>query len=139
MRRNLALQGKTLGIPIYIEEVARTDRLFHQYKMNSEITQWQMANVKCSPVLREVSKDPGFEDLLSKVYRMTRLQQLHPKTSYVEKMTVMKRVQTQINIARSHGLPLLPNKASSGGLRRRWVEFPSHVGFSFIIVVVLSL
>jgi hypothetical protein len=44
------------------------------------------------------------------LYRMTYLQQLKPNTPFVERMIVMKRVQTQINIARSHGLPLLPNK-----------------------------
>jgi hypothetical protein len=47
---------------------------------------------------------------VSQLYRMTYLQQLKPYTPFVERMMVMKRVQTQINIARSHGLPLLPNK-----------------------------
>eukprot|EP00976_Prorocentrum_cordatum_P079472 1183559-Prorocentrum_minimum.AAC.3 len=113
VNQTLEEEGKTLGIPIFIEEVARTDRLFHQYKMNHEIPEWQHANITASPVLRAVSNGPDYWPLIQKLYRMTRIPQFNPNNENVkfsERMIIMKRVQTQINIARAHGMPLLPNK-----------------------------
>ena len=68
VRKHLAEQGDSLGIPIYIEELTKRDKLFHQYKTVTAMSDWQRENITCSPVLCDIGEEPAYDALLAKVH-----------------------------------------------------------------------
>jgi hypothetical protein len=68
VKKNLAEQGDSLGIPIYIEELTKRDKRFHQYKTVTAMSDWQKENITCSPVLIEIEAEPAYDPLLAKVH-----------------------------------------------------------------------
>jgi hypothetical protein len=94
VRKHLAEQGDSLGIPIYIEELTKRDKLFHQYKTVTAMSDWQRENITCSPVLCDIGEEPAYDALLAKV---------HP-TRYISYLTL------QVHKGRAEAAPARTNR-----------------------------
>jgi len=82
VKKNLAEQGDSLGIPIYIEELTKRDKRFHQYKTVTAMSDWQKENITCSPVLIEIGAEPAYDPLLAKVHHTPPTTHYHPPSPH---------------------------------------------------------
>ncbi|CAK0853025.1 unnamed protein product [Prorocentrum cordatum] len=113
--------GSTMGVPIVVQD-AQADRLLRQWeslpkKERDEFKQWQQRSSLAAPLLRSLAEDPrrGGADLADKLWRMTSMAALEPAEGRTlhKRLTALRNVQTQVEIARAHGMAVIPNE---GGL-----------------------
>merc|ERR1712166_821411 len=103
-------RGKTLGIPINVESNSSDDWLFHQIK--AEFTPKSSkdfskgGSVRTSKLFQKMDKDPEYIALCEKLFKITGKKKLLVEGDRIIKL---KSVYTQIEIAKTHNLPLLPN------------------------------
>jgi len=108
--------GTTMGVPIIVQD-EKVDRLLRQWEappLASRFKEWQDANMKKAPALARLADDPemGGLSIADKLWRMTGMPALEPKAdrSLKKRLMALRTVQTQIEIAQSHGMPVLPNE-----------------------------
>jgi len=102
-----------MGIAIMVEPTEDTDELFHQIKSpncDEKAQKFKKKEMLKHPRLTEMAQDAEFLALADKLYRMTEIPKLAPDQEAPKRLQKFKSVFTQIEVANTHGLPLLPNQ-----------------------------
>lgn len=107
-------RGPTMGVPIVVQD-AGPDQLLRQWESvgKAEFTEWQKENQSKAPAIQELLKDPSKgEALANKLWRITGMPSLDPENgkSLCKRLMAIKTVQTQVEIAKVHGNPIMPNE-----------------------------
>jgi len=103
---------KSRGISINIENrPGKWDKMFHQLKTESEEAQhFKFHESEKSKEVAGFSLDPKVHELADKLYRITEFPKLGPEHSMPSRVNEFLRVFVQMEVARTHGFPALPNK-----------------------------
>merc|ERR1711990_444281 len=106
LNKTLEAQGSFLGIPINIESNSKNDYMFHQIKAPStpqEAKDFERGGGAArSPEFQAFDKDPKYIELCEKLYKITGQENL---LKPIKRLTKLRAVFTQIEIAKTHGLP----------------------------------
>lgn len=109
--------GTTMGVPIIVQD-KEVDCLLRQWEappMVASFKEWQETNMEKAPTLARLADDPemGGLPIADKLWRMTGMKALEAKEgrSLKKRLMALRTVQTQIEIAQVHGMPILPNEA----------------------------
>lgn len=116
------------GVPIFIQDTTKNDdKLFHSWNSDPEVyKKWFKSNLKRSALFTDAAKDPEYQQMIDKVYKVTGNAKLGPaedgKDNWMDRMKSAKNVSTACEVQAAHSQPILPSSMEGVSLTERDIE-----------------
>jgi hypothetical protein len=100
----------TLGIGIIIEKIKSLDKLFHMGKKDEDLKLWRKENIKKSTFVKEaLQNEKDYLNLFDKIFKITQCEKFSPSRSFIDRLSSLKFIYTNIKITECHGFSVIPN------------------------------